>query len=335
MTARLRVLVVDDSRVIRRMLVEALRADPRIEVVGEAGDPYEARDLIVYQNPDVMTLDIEMPRMNGVDFLRRLMPQRAVPTLVLTGNGARYAQEAREAGAADVLEKPTSHEATRTLFASLPDRLLALVGRPARALATERSPSDRVIAIGASTGGIEALAVVLPGFPADSPAVVVVQHLPAKFTPTMARRLDGLCSMRVKEAEDGERLDRGVVLIAPGDRHLEVLRGGSGYIVRLNDGEKVQGHRPSVSVLMHAVARAAGARAAGAVLTGMGRDGADGLLAMRKAGAFTVAQDEATSVVFGMPKAAAEIGAAERVVPLGDVAATLLQGLGAPARAGA
>jgi two-component system chemotaxis response regulator CheB len=328
-TERCRVLVVDDSALYRRMLVGALQSDPRVEVVGQAGDVYQARDLIVELRPDVMTLDMEMPGMDGLEFLRRLMPQFPLPVLMLSAHGDKISEAARRAGAVDVLTKPADSAAMRVLLQGLPAKVLAAArgDSPASTLGGSRERSDEVVAIGSSTGGVEALAVVLPRLPADVPGTLVVQHMPPKFTGPMAQRLNTLCPAHVKEAQHGDRIERGLILIAPGDRHMVVVRAPHGFVVHLTDDDKAHGHRPSVSVMMLSVAKVVGAAAAGAVLTGMGRDGSDGLLAMRRAGAYTVAQDEATSVVWGMPRAAAECGAAVRVAPLDDVASVLLEGL--------
>ena len=344
MSKEIRVLVVDDSALVREILAQGLSLDPKIEVVGTAADPYVARDKIVKLKPDVLTLDVEMPRMDGVEFLRRLMPQWPLPVLMvsaLTQRGKQITLEALEAGAVDFVTKPTV-DIARGLNAMLAE-LRAKVKTVAKAnvSAWKKFPSisqqpsipksqalaettDKVIAIGASTGGTEAIRQIISQFPPVMPGVVVVQHMPAGFTKMFAQRLDEQCAMSVKEAETGDRIMQGRVLIAPGDFHLSVRRSGGMYQAECKDGEKVCGHRPSVEVLFESVAKHVGANAIGIVLTGMGRDGADGMLAMRKTGARTLAQDEATSVVFGMPKEAYERGGAEKFVPLHKIAPTIM-----------
>ena len=343
MGAPIRVLIVDDSALVRQLLQRGLAADPDIEVVGAAPDPYAARDLIVQLKPDVMTLDVEMPRMDGVEFLQKLMPQHPMPVVMvssLTQRGAQITFDAMAAGAVDFVSKPTSdvgrglpqmmgelcqkvHAASRVNMAawrrSRESMANGEIVKTSRALAQS---TDKVIAIGASTGGTQALAAVIRSFPPDMPGVVVVQHMPAGYTERFAERLNEACAMQVKEAKGGERVQAGSVLLAPGDQHLRVRRQGGVYRTELSQEEKICGHRPSVDVLFESVAKDVGANAVGVILTGMGNDGADGLLAMRNAGAHTVAQDEATSVVFGMPKVAIEKGAAERVASLGQIAST-------------
>lgn len=337
---RVRVLVVDDSAFVRKILGRGLAEDPSIEVVGAAADVYQARDLIVREKPDVVTLDIEMPRMDGLEFLRRLMPQYPVPVVVISsiaGKGSQAAIEALEVGAVDVVAKPSGHlgEGLGEMMNELRVRvkLAATIDvsswkhrRPradvARVGALESS-TDRVIAIGASTGGTEALRVVLTALPATMPGIVVVQHMPPGFTRMFADRLNSLAAMAVKEAVTGDRVRPGLALIAPGGVHMAVKRSGGVYEVACEGVDRVNGHCPSVDVLMHSVAGACGANAVGVMLTGMGRDGADGMLAMRKAGASTLAQDEASSVVFGMPMEALGNGGAERAVPLEEIPAAI------------
>ncbi len=345
MARQVRVLIVDDSALVRNILSQGLAMDPGIEVVGTASDPYIARDKIVELQPDVLTLDVEMPRMDGVAFLRKLMPQYPIPVVMvssLTQRGKQITMEALDAGAVDFVAKPTSN-----VSAGLNAMLLELRSkvkiastanvshwkgkRPvAPVFATSISSSalaestDKVIAIGASTGGTEAIRRVIENFPASTPGTVIVQHMPSGFTKMFADRLNQLCQMQVKEAEHGDRVRTGLVLIAPGGRQLEVVRSGGFYEVRLGNSDKVSGHCPSVDVMMHSVAKHVGANAIGAMLTGMGQDGADGMLAMRQAGAHCIAQDEASSVVFGMPKVAFEKGGAERLVPLDKIATSLL-----------
>lgn len=340
----IRVLIVDDSAVVRSVLARELARDPQIQVVGAAPDPYVARDKIVELEPDVLTLDVEMPRMDGVTFLRRLMEHRPMPVIVLsslTERGTRTAIEAMEAGAVEVL-----HKAAGSAY-SVGDMGVALIakikaaarvrvraGKPRTAGAAAKAgvprgslaeTTDKVIAIGASTGGVQALTEVLTALPATAPGTLIVQHMPAKFTASFAQRLDSLCAVHVKEAVDGDTVVPGRVLVAPGGLHMLLRRSGARYYVEVKDGPEVHHQRPSVEVLFNSVAKCAGANAVGAILTGMGADGAKGLLAMRQAGARTIAQDERTCAVFGMPMEAIKCGAAEAVVPLGDVARALIR----------
>lgn len=340
MKRRIRVLVIDDSALVREVLSRGLSLDPEIEVVGSASDPYIARDKILQLSPDVLTLDVEMPRMDGVEFLRKLMPQYPLPVLMvsaLTQEGKQITLEALEAGAVDFVTKPTTdvarglNEMLKELRAKVKIASQANVSawkregtetarmqtRSTRSLAES---TDKVIAIGASTGGTEAIREVITSMPPDTPGVVIVQHMPAGFTKMFAERLNTQCAMEVKEAATGDRVMVGRVLIAPGDFHMQLIRSGGIYQVQCARGETVCGHRPSVEVLFNSVARAAGANAIGVMLTGMGHDGADGMAAMRQAGARTLAQNEATSVVFGMPKEAYVRGGAEQLVPLGRIA---------------
>lgn len=338
-----RVLIVDDSALVRKILADGLAKDPEIQVVGQAGDPYRARDLMVELQPDVMTLDVEMPRMDGVTFLKRFMPVMPIPTVVissLTQQGKRITLEALESGAVDVISKPVIglvdglppmlEDINRRVKAAA-DANVASFNRtvaPVEACASMEETTDRIIAIGASTGGVEALSRLIPAFPADAPGIVIVQHMPAGFTATFAARLDALSRMAVKEAEHGERVLPGRVLLAPGGtRHMAVVRSGGEYRVVLREGTPVNYSRPAVDVLFESVAVAAGGNAVAALLTGMGKDGAAGLLAIRRAGGRTVAQDEATSVVFGMPGMAVSLGAADSVVALEKIPALLLAGV--------
>ena len=342
---RVRVLIVDDSVLVRAVLTRGLGADPGIEVVGAARDPYEARDLLVKLRPDVMTLDVEMPRMDGVTFLRRVMAVLPTPTVVLsslTTSGSSLAVQALAAGAIDVVAKPAADVASA--LDAMMARLIAVVKAAARARVAAVGPppavldahppaaldqtTDQVIGLGASTGGVAALGRILPMFPAWTPGVVIVQHMPPGFTADFAKRLDAVCAMRVAEAADGDRVLPGHVLVAPGgERHLEVHRVGGQYRVKLVARGLVTGHCPSVDVFFHSLAHHVGKNATACLLTGMGADGADGLAAMRAAGAHTFAQDRATCAVWGMPAAAAERGAAERLVSLTDVPTTLLRAL--------
>lgn len=330
----IRVLVVDDSATMRALIRAALGRRPDLEVVGEAGDPLEARQAIRALNPDVITLDVEMPNMNGLEFLERLMRLRPMPVVMvstLTQRGADATLAALELGAVDCVGKPTNlHDDS---FERLADTVAAAArarpvrhegGAPAAPVET-CSPGGSIVALGASTGGVEALLTVLSAFPANCPPTVITQHMPPNFTTSFAARLDRVCAPTVSEATDGAELRPGHVYIAPGGlRHLEVRRLGERMSCRLSAGDPVTGHRPSVDVLFRSVAAAAASRAVGALLTGMGRDGALGLLEMRRAGAVTIGQDESTCVVFGMPRAADEIGAVERQLPLHRIAAGVL-----------
>lgn len=322
------VLVVDDSPTMRGLLTAALRRDPEIEVVGSAADPLEAREAIKRLNPDVITLDVEMPNMNGLEFLEKIMRLRPMPVVMvstLTQAGAETTVAALEMGAVDAIGKPMDGTPAATAFAELATKVKTAGRSRVRArgdapaapppVATDYRPDpNHVLAIGASTGGVEALLTILQGFPADCPATVITQHMPATFTKSFAARLDKVCAPTVAEAEDGAPVKPGHVYIAPGgDAHLEVS--GASPRCRLVRSETVNGHRPSVDVLFHSVARL-GRPMTGVILTGMGKDGAQGLLAMRAAGARTLGQDENSSVVYGMPRAAHEIDAVERQLPL-------------------
>lgn len=337
----IRVLIVDDSAVVRKILADQLRRADDIEVVGTAPDPYVARDKIVQLKPDVVTLDIEMPRMDGLTFLARLMKHHPLPVIVvssLTPAGSEAAMRALELGALDVISKPGEAYSVGDVAVQLVDRIraaaLARLRRPAEATA-QRSvtagalsgiqATDKILAIGASTGGTEAIREVLEALPATTPATVIVQHMPEQFTAAFASRLNGLCAMEVREAAGGELLRPGLALIAPGNRHLLVIRRGSQYFAQIKDGPRVHHQRPAVDVLFNSVAKYAGVNAVGVLLTGMGADGASGLLTMRQAGARTIVQDQATCVVYGMPKAAVQLGAAETVLPLGRIPNGILE----------
>jgi len=335
----IRILVVDDAALVRKMLRVGLGRAQDLEVVGSARDPYEARNLLMKLRPDVMTLDIEMPKMDGLEFLRRLMPQSPIPTVVvssLSQKGSRMAIDAMAAGAVDVVGKPDIELGYR--FEEMIDELRIRVRNAARvnrSLLRCRIPrpiptramspivdaaAKRVIAIGSSTGGTEALYEVLRDMPISSPATVVVQHMPPGFTNALASRLDSQVALTVKEAEHGDELWDGRVLLAPAGKQCRVIGSGGHFKVALESSPPVEGHCPSVDVLMRSVASQVGRNGVGVILTGMGRDGAQGLKQMRDAGARTIGQDEATSVVYGMPKVAKEIGAVERQVPLSRVA---------------
>jgi two-component system chemotaxis response regulator CheB len=336
-----RVLVIDDSALMRQVLSQILSRDPGLQVVGAAPDPYVARDKIKALNPDVLTLDVEMPRMDGLAFLERLMRARPMPVVMvssLTEAGCDVTLRALELGAVDFVTKPRTDLRDRIwdLGVELIEKVKAAASarvrpRAAGPAATPPRPSaphfrisDTVIALGASTGGTEALREVLTALPADAPGVVVVQHMPERFTRAFAERLDRLCTVRVKEAQDGDRVLAGHVLIAPGNFHLRVMRDGALIRARVTDDPPVNRHRPSVDVLFQSAAVALGAGAVGVIMTGMGNDGAQGLLAMRQAGARTIAQDPESCVVFGMPREAIALGAAERVVPLTRIGETLM-----------
>lgn len=332
-----RVLVVDDSALVRRILQRELEAAGGIEVVAAAPDPYVARDRIVELEPDVVTLDLEMPRMDGITFLRKLMKHRPIPVIVvssLTPSGSALALEALEAGAVDVLAKPGPAYSVGDMSEQLVERVRAAAGArvmpsamrpigPARLSMT--ATTHKVLALGASIGGTRALHEILTAMPADAPGMVIAQHMPEHFTSSFAQRLREDCAIDVCEARNGDRVITGRALIAPGNHHMVLRRTGATYHVEVRGGPLVCGHRPSIDVLFKSVARYAGANAVGAILTGMGHDGAAGLKAMYDAGAATLAQDEATSVVYGMAREAAQLGAVREVVPLEHIAARLLR----------
>lgn len=340
----IKVLVVDDSAIVRRVLSVHLSRAADIEVVGTAVDPYVAREKIIALRPDVITLDLEMPRMGGLAFLARLMKYYPLPVIVvssLTPQGSEAAMRALELGAVDVIAKPGAGYTVGEIAQMLVDRIRAAAAAhrvqkdralppevPSRSfeppMATAGSGSRKILAIGASTGGTEAIKKVLLGLPANGPATVIVQHMPANFTAAFAQRLNQLCLMDVREARDQDVLAPGVALVAPGNRHMTLRRCGSRYGVEIKNGPPVHHQRPSVDVLFHSVAQQAGADAVGAILTGMGGDGARGLLAMRRAGAVTLAQDEASCVVFGMPREAIALDAAEKVVPIEQMSRQIL-----------
>jgi two-component system chemotaxis response regulator CheB len=336
-----RVLIVDDSALVRQVLSRLLAADPGVEVVGTAPDPVAAERKIATLAPDVLTLDVEMPRMDGLAFLERLMRVRPMPVVMvssLTQAGCETTLRALELGAVDVVAKPRVdvRERLQELARELVDKVKAAAGarvrprrpapgepRPAAPPGPAYRPSEAVVVIGASTGGTEALREVLVALPPNAPGTVIVQHMPEGFTAAFARRLDSLAAVRVAEAADGDRVLPGHVLLAPGNRHVRLVRDGAAVRVAVVDGPPVNQHRPSVDVLFESAA-ALGPSVVGVLLTGMGRDGAQGLLALRRAGARTIAQDEATSVVWGMPREAIALGAAERVLPLDRVAGAIL-----------
>ena len=340
----IKVLVIDDSALVRNILKEGLSSDPGIEVVATASDPYAARDKILEYRPDVLTLDVEMPRMDGVEFLRKLMPQYPLPVIMvssLTEKGKRITLDALDAGAVDIVTKPKASVASglSEMMAQLKTKVkiasTANVShwknkpvklRSGKTLSYTALPesTDKIIAIGASTGGTEAIKEVISKFPRTTPGVVIVQHMPAGFTRMFSERMNTECSMEVKEAVDGDRIMTGRVLIAPGGKQLKVMRSGGIYKVEVKEGPLCCGHCPSVEIMMQSIAKAVGSNAVAAMLTGMGADGATGMKAMRDAGARCIAQDEESCVVFGMPKEAYLKGGAERLVPLQHIASTLL-----------
>ena len=344
---RLRVLIVDDSALMRQILQQILESDPAIEVVGVANDPYVARDKIKALNPDVITLDVEMPRMDGLTFLEKLMKGHPMPVVMvssLTEKGCETTLRALALGAVDFITKPKLDVKTGTL--DLAEEIVTKVksAATARIIPPRVSPSPssapvtrsylsqitathKIISIGASTGGTEALKDLLEVLPADFPGILVVQHMPEKFTAQFAKRLDSLCKIGVKEAEDGDRVLPGHALLAPGGKHMLLVRRGAEYSVKITTTDPVNRHRPSVDVLFNSVAENAGKNAIGVILTGMGNDGAHGMLAMKNAGSFNVAQDEASCVVFGMPKEAIALGGAHEVHSLSKIAAAIARHL--------
>lgn len=333
---RVKVLVVDDSATMRSLISAVLRRDPEISVIGQAGDPLEAREAIKRLNPDVITLDVEMPNMNGLSFLEKIMRLRPMPVVMvstLTQVGADVSLAALEIGAVDCVGKPAAGMPADQAFAGLAARVKAAARARIRpgsdraetpAARTDFKPDGRIVAIGSSTGGVEALLTVLSAFPANCPPTVIAQHMPGSFTKSFADRLNRSCAAHVSEATEGAPLQPGRVYLAPGgEAHLQVS-GSSQLRCRLSSEPPVNGHRPSVDVLFESVARAAGRAAIGVILTGMGRDGAQGLLTMRGAGAATLGQNEQTSVVYGMPKVAFEVGAVEQQLPLERIGTELI-----------
>jgi len=358
----IKVLIIDDSAVMRAVLREIIDGAGDMQVVGCAPDPMAAREMIRTLEPDVLTLDVEMPKMNGIEFLRRLMKLRPMPVLMissLTEKESQITLEALELGAVDFLPKPTGNSihALQQSAEEIRDKIRAACGARVRALREAPKPSNvaqsskvgkaldarvtpaawtaqhdsnRLIAIGASTGGTEAIREVLVGFPADMPGIVIVQHMPESFTGSFARRLDGLSRIHVKEAVHNERILPGTAYLAPGHSHLSVRRSGGAYYTELAQTDPVNRHRPSVDVLFHSVATVAAQHAVGVILTGMGKDGALGMLAMRGAGAWTIAQDQASCVVYGMPREAVAAGAVDESLPLTAIAGRVLTRLLAP-----
>jgi two-component system chemotaxis response regulator CheB len=338
---KIRVLIVDDSAIVRKILTETLSAEPDVEVVGTAPDPYVARDKILALRPDVLTLDIEMPHMDGLSFLRRLMHFHPMPVIVISSTGQASCQSAVQAlayGAVEVLAKPGGPYSVGELRVGLPAKVraaaMARLRRPtapepefsgAQPAQTFINGSQTLIAIGASTGGTEAIERVLTDLPENVPGIVITQHIPVGFSRGFANRLNQICRIEVKEAEDGDTTSAGLALVAPGDLHMLLRKAGNGYRVAVKGGPRVCYQRPSVDVLFSSVAESAGRHAVGLLLTGMGTDGAQGLLRMRQAGARTIAQDEASCVVFGMPREAIRMGAAERVLALDEIAPATLR----------
>lgn len=343
------IVVVDDSALIRALLTEIINTQPDMEVVGTAADPYQAREIIRSLNPDVITLDVEMPRMDGLDFLEKIMRLRPMPVVMvstLTEKGADVTLRALELGAIDYVAKPkvgVSHgmrelaqeicEKVRIASQAkifrraspVPQASTPPSSKPESEVTFSRHSTEKMIVIGASTGGTEAIREVLTQLPADCPAVVITQHMPQGFTASFAKRMDGVCKIRVKEAQNGERLLPGHAYIAPGGMHFSVQRSGANYVAEVFDGEPVNRHKPSVEVLFQSVAKNVGPNAMGVMLTGMGKDGAQAMLEMRQAGAYNFAQDEASCVVFGMPKEAIAVGAVDEILPLTQIGKAIIE----------
>lgn len=340
---KIKVLIVDDSAIVRKIFNEELSKEHDIEVIGTAPDPFIARDKIVQLKPDVITLDIEMPRMDGLTFLKKIMHYHPLPVIIvssLTPKGSRMALEALEEGAVEVLSKPGGSYSVGELSIQLKEKVRAAVkvklnrvgkSSPSPPLPTGMiskplsETTQKVIAIGASTGGTEAIKEVLRRLPMNTPGILIVQHMPSHFTTAFAERLNQLCSMEVREARDGDSVLDGRALIAPGNFHMLLRRSGSKYYVNIKDGPFVHHQRPAVDVLFNSVAQSAGANAIGVIMTGMGADGAEGMLKMKESGAKTIAQDETSCVVFGMPKEAIRLGGVDRVVPLERIPQEILQ----------
>jgi len=329
----IRVLIVDDSAVVRQTLERELSKDPLIQVVGTAPDPYVARELIVQLKPNVLTLDIEMPRMDGITFLRKLMQHHPIPVVIVSSlakRGSELAVEAMQAGAVEVLCKPGEAYSVGDMSIELRQKIKAaarirmdLVRPSASTVApTTRAltaTTNKIVLIGASTGGTSAVEAILPHWPSNGPGTVIVQHMPAGFTKAFADRLNSICGISVREAQDGDSVTPGLVLIAPGNKHTVIKRSGARYLVEVKDGPLVGHHRPSVDVLFRSGAEYAGKNAVGVILTGMGSDGAKGLLQMKQAGCVTIAQNEATCAVYGMPKSAVEMGAVSSILAIQEI----------------
>ncbi len=353
---KIKVLIVDDSAVVRQTLEEVLSSDREIEVIATASDPYIAADRIRHEVPDVITLDVEMPRMDGVTFLHKIMTQHPIPVVIcssLTESGSETALKALEYGAVEIIQKPRVGtkqflEESRVRIcdavkaAALSRNKLRRVTAEAREIPPKLTAdailekanfrneamlktTEKVVVVGASTGGTEALSDFLQAMPLDSPGIVIVQHMPENFTKAFSMRLDGICRISVKEAENNDTVIRGRALIAPGNHHLLLKRSGARYYIEIKDGPLVSRHRPSVDVLFRSAARYAGKNAVGVIMTGMGDDGAKGMLEMKEAGAYNIAQDEESCVVFGMPKKAIELNAVDRVMPLSAIPAAVIR----------
>ncbi len=351
MKDKIKVMVIDDSAMVRQTLIEILSSDPDIEVIGSASDPFVAAKKMREEAPDVITLDVEMPRMDGVTFLQKIMSQHPIPVVIcssLAVNKSETTMKVLEYGAVEIIQKPTLgtkeflRESKIRICDCVKAAAMAKIKRISKkkevqpklsadvvlAKASSRAmieTTEKVIAVGASTGGTEALRVLFESLPMDCPGMVVVQHMPENFTKAFAKRLDSLCQPTIKEASNNDTVLRGQVLIAPGNHHMLLKRSGARYYVEVRGGPLVSRHRPSVDVLFRSAARYAGGNAIGVIMTGMGDDGAKGLLEMKEQGAFTVAQDEASSVVFGMPQEAIKLGAADKVLPLDKIAAMVLR----------
>lgn len=334
---KIRVLIVDDSLVFRETLAREMAKDSGIEVVGTAADPYIARDLILKLKPDVLTLDVEMPKMNGIEFLKKLMPQYPMPVIVVS-SAPQNVFDALEAGAVEFVAKPKSSAGgmrsfVNELMVKIKIASTAKVGNQKKNLVTSPTTSNRaiatntIIAIGASTGGTDALFNVISALPREMPPILIVQHMPPIFTRLYAERLNNSCQLEVVEAKNGDLLAPGKVLIAPGDFQMRLVKRGAQYSVKITKEEKVSGHCPSVDVLFLSVAQVVGSQSIGVILTGMGKDGAEGLLKMRKKGAYTIGQDEKTSVVYGMPMVAYNIGAVMKQMPLQQISGELIRKL--------
>jgi two-component system chemotaxis response regulator CheB len=338
---KIKTLIVDDSAIVRKILSEELSKSPDIDVVGTAPDPFVARDKILKLKPEVITLDIEMPRMDGLTFLRKLMKHYPLPVIIvssLTPKGSKLALEAMEIGAVDVIPKPGGSYSVCDMSDMLAEKIRVAStaniskqsdqqanSEKAEPISALAETTHKVVAIGASTGGTEALKDVLTRMPPNAPGMIIVQHMPANFTTAFAERLNNLCQVTVKEAADNESVTPGKALIAPGNYHMLLKRSGARYYVEVKDGPRIHHQRPSVDILFKSTAKYAGSNSIGVILTGMGADGAEGLLEMKNAGAKTIAQDEKTCVVFGMPKEAIKLGAADKVVPLGQVTQEILR----------
>lgn len=343
--SKIGVVIVDDSALIRNMLTDILNSDPAIQVLGSAADPYQARELIKETNPDVITLDVEMPRMDGLTFLDKIMRLRPTPVIMissLTQKGADATLRALEMGALDYVGKPQiglqsgieelAGEIISKVKSASRANLSTIRRKPAQSAPNHSSinyqTTEKIIAIGASTGGVEALSYILAEMPADCPAIAIAQHMPKNFTSSFAKRLNEQVLPSVTEAKHNARLLPGHVYIAPGDQHLVIAKSGADYICKLEDGPLVSGHKPSVDQMFYSVAKTVGSNAVGVILTGMGKDGADGLLEMRNAGAKTIGQDEASSTIYGMPGVANDIGAVEKQTSLSQMATSILKACG-------